>query len=256
MDLNSLGLPIAFIILASILLWFIIGSKGYWWVKGIAIAITLYFSFAMWASLGDLCGWPSDKQLPHKFQVHWIVIKEPLKGAKADDGAIYMWVKELDLEHKPKETARNPYLLPLVGKPAIGEPRVHTLPYSQELHKKAAGALGQIRAGKNVVGQNDGTGEGLAGDGEGGTGKGKGREGTGMRDGNGDGDLSRESDLISFYELPPSRMPPKNGPYANHPPSESLGEPAFPELPRLPGPRISAPGGRPQADVAPENPFQ
>ena len=198
MDINSVGIPLAFVILASITLWFIILGKGYWYIKAFVVALTLYFSFGMWASLSNLSGWPSEQQLPEKFVLHWALVKEPSKTDITQTGSILLWASEKFDEDE--ETVNT--ILPFVKVKRNTSPRVYKLPYSEEMHEKLSKAMKQLTQGKGVMG-----GKGDAEGKEGGE-KGLGKDGKGKR-GKGYGSLSQEQDYI-FYDLPPPVMPSKD----------------------------------------------
>jgi hypothetical protein len=217
MDMAALGIPIAFTILAAALLWIIIGGSGHWSMKMGFVAIVLYFSVALWASLGNLIGWSTRDQLPEKFQVHWIIVKEQPPGSK-EENSVFMWVTELDDDNKPKEQETHKWVVNFTAKKEKSEPRAHRTRYSKELHKQAMRALGMIRAGKPVVGTRkavekalagkpgslgDGTGNGQGEGGADGRGRGEGEGGRG----NG-GSASRNEDPV-FHILPPPLLPPK-----------------------------------------------
>lgn len=167
-----------FILLGGLILWFVIGTKGYWLLKLILIAMTVCFSLFLSETMENVKGWPTDDELPDSFHVHWIVIKEPSKTDHNKKGGIYIWVMDLAGDGK--------------------QPRAYRIDYSREMHEEAQKALGMIRAGKRVVG-------GRRGDGKG---KGKGR-GSGEGDGNGGGSFSDSPEII-FHELPPSKLPEKD----------------------------------------------
>lgn len=212
MNLHALGIPLAFLIVSSLVLWFIIGSKGHWFVKAATIAGVLLFSLTLWHSTGDLAGWSSDEPLPERFLIHWMIVKEPNKST-GHPGAIYAWVSELDKDYKAKKY--DGFRFSLVPAKIPGEPRTHRLEYTEMKHKQAAKITAMIRAGKMVVGENSGKGGMEAGDGEGdgkGSGKGRGKgkgKGRGKGDGKGDGgSLSQEQEFM-FYELPPPKLPEK-----------------------------------------------
>jgi hypothetical protein len=165
-----------FILLSGLILWFVIGTKGYWPLKAAIIALTLGFSLFLSSEMEDLRGWPYDGTLPESFRVHWIVVGEPDKTDVGDKGAIYLWVSVPD-----------------------SLPRVYRIPYTTERHEDAERALGMIRDGKKVGGKNGGKEEGK-GEGDG--------EGKGNKGGNGGGSLSDSPEVI-FHELPPPKLPEK-----------------------------------------------
>ena len=86
----------SFIIIISLVLWFVIGSRGMWGLKAATIAAALYFCLSINFSLENFEGWPSDTSLPEEFRVHWIVIEEPDK--KGGEGAVYIWAERLEAE--------------------------------------------------------------------------------------------------------------------------------------------------------------
>ena len=90
-----MGITISFIILGTILLWFLIEADGKWLPKVFAILITLMFSLNVARSFNNLSGWASDDDLPEKFLIHWVLVKEPSK-AGGDTGGIYVWVSNLE----------------------------------------------------------------------------------------------------------------------------------------------------------------
>ena len=189
MDVGTFGIAFALFINVILLLWFIIGSKGYWWVKVPVIAITMILSIGIWNSVNDLKGWPSDQALPQKFQVYWIIIEEP-NPRQDDPGAIYVWAKDLDPQpggwwifHSMDES---------------GEPRAHRLPYSEQLKKQSRQILKGLKAGGSFKGtmKKPGGKPGM-----------KGKPGGPKAKGDG-GSFSKEQ-IPMFYKLPPPKFPDK-----------------------------------------------
>lgn len=180
-------------------LWIIIGCKGWWWLKALTVVVALWFSTFLWGSLGTIKGWPTTESVPDKYELKWVVIKEPNKITN-DPGAIFLWM--IDLHAKSKEA---------------GVPRVHEVPYSKELHQQANKAMGKIGKGGKFFGSKDG-GKGGIGDGDGDGngkggkgGKGKGKKGQGQngKNGRGGGGMTENADEFNLYELPPPSYPVK-----------------------------------------------
>jgi hypothetical protein len=233
--MNTIGIPIAFILLSSVLLWFVIGSKGNWFIKACAIALTLSFSLVLWNSLTSLEGWPAEQQLPEKFVLHWAVIREGSKENK-EDGQIYLWIKNL------KETGKDFSLIS--NKDMENDPRVYKIPYSRKTHEQLQKALEGIKKGKTFIGENKngqignadkGQGQGKGKD-AGSKGKGKGMPGKDGRSGKGgDFSFSQEQDLV-FYELPPAIIPRKiiddqqSDPFATPPVAPPVTPPVAPPV--------------------------
>ena len=59
----------SFVIITSLILWFVIGSRGMWGFKVATIAVALYFCLSISFSIEDFEGWPSSVSLPEKFRV-------------------------------------------------------------------------------------------------------------------------------------------------------------------------------------------
>jgi hypothetical protein len=207
--LDTFGIPLAFVIIAALTLWVVIGSKGYWWFKMIMVSISIFFSISLWNSLSSLQGWPTADMPPEKFEVKWIDVKEPNKKTGAP-GSIYVWVRDLQPDHIDES-----FYMRLHHKELEEEPRLYKLPYSRGMHVQSEMIKGTIAkggrffAGIEAKGQGQGQpGQGKPGKGKGkGQGQGKGKPGQG-KDGRG-GSLSQEQEFV-FHELPPPVFPEKD----------------------------------------------
>jgi hypothetical protein len=195
-------IPVAFIFLAAILLWITIGIQGKWWIKLIAMVVTVLVSLEMWRSLDSYVGYFKAADLgsmtDQRAELFWARIDEP-DGNESDPGAIYMWMR-LEGGHENKGWFANP----TVGK----MPQVFKFSYSREFHKAIASALGKIL-------EENGNPIEIAFNGMDGQ-QGKiGRAGaTRNHDGNGSRLPEDETGSMSlgqgvFYVLPPSKLPPK-----------------------------------------------
>ena len=94
---ETIGIPVAFILLTILILWVVIGVKGKWWIKSCLISLTLYFSIGLWVSINGLLGWPTTDSPPQEFEVHWMLVEEPNKKT-GDPGAIYMWASDINAD--------------------------------------------------------------------------------------------------------------------------------------------------------------
>ena len=125
-----IGISLGFVLIASLILWFVIGSKGYWFSKAALILFSLYFCLSVGLSVNEFMGWPTEETLPKKFLVHWAVIDEP--DLKMDDeGSIYLWLKPIS-ETEEKRSSWDDYLLSFYD--GESQPRAYKLSYSRELH--------------------------------------------------------------------------------------------------------------------------
>ena len=206
--MNTLSIPLAFVLCSVLLLWHVIASKGYWTLKAFTISVTLFFGLSLWHSIDTYLGWPTPTPPPAKFVFHWGLVKEPSSN-EANDGVIYVWLKEI----KADQNSNLSDPLSLLSYADDGkEPRVHKLPYSKEMAKAVKGAKGKVAKGKAVVGefkegkmgeQGNGDGDGEKGDGPKGESANKsGKKGEGGWDHRGLAELR-------FYDLPPARYPDK-----------------------------------------------
>lgn len=201
-----MAIPIAFLSLTCLILWFVIGSRGHWALKATVIAATLHLCVSLGVSLPDFAGWPSAAPLPPKFLVHWMVVREPDKKTK-EKGAIYVWATNLSSKVRKEDSDWKQFLISFAVVDT-SQPRVHKTPYSLEDHKTADGVNKRIRNGETVIGIGSGEeGEGEEGDGKGKKGKGSG--GKKGKKGNGDGNFSISQD-VNFQTLPPTILPEKN----------------------------------------------
>lgn len=196
----SIDVGLGFVMVAMLILWFIIGSKGHWISKAVVILASLYFCLSVGFSIKDYMGWPTSEGLPKKFLVHWIVVEEPDKRT-GDKGAVYVWLKPLSKTEKSYEGWED-YLLSFYD--GESRPRAYSLSYTRDLHEKAQRAIEMIMGGARVGGLN--------GEGDKGKGKAKGKAGGkgegGSAANEGGGSLTRNGGIM-FHELPPPRLPDK-----------------------------------------------
>ena len=137
--MQTLIIPAAFVFLAAILLWITIGIPGKWWVKLLAMVVTLLVSLQMWRSLDSYVGYFKAADLgsmtDKRAILFWARVEEP-NGNASDTGAIYMWMR-LEGENDKKWWFANPSAGTL--------PQVFKFSYSREFHKAIVSALGKIR---------------------------------------------------------------------------------------------------------------
>ena len=168
----TVAFPIAFSVLAAVLLWFIIGAKGKWILKALAIVGTLTMSILLWASLDDIEGWASSSPIPETFKLLSFSISEP--SNTENNGYIYIWV--LGVEESKS--------ISLAGK-RKGQPRAHIVPYSRKLHQQLAQAGERMSRGRAVEGKRV---------------KGSGSDGY--------MGLGQNQEFV-FYDMPPPKLPEK-----------------------------------------------
>jgi len=186
-----IGIPIFFVILASVMLWLIILGKGKWYFKALLVPVVLYYCIIVYLSLGSLSGWSAKESLPEKFRIHWVVIEEPEKIG-TDTGSIHLWLSATEeTENKPI----NKFLYPFTSQRKTGEPRAYRMAYSQKMHESMEKTMEQLKQGKVVMGESKKSE------------KNKNQE---KQDkGAGQPSFSQEQEFM-FYELPPAKLPEKN----------------------------------------------
>jgi hypothetical protein len=136
--MQTLIIPGAFVFLAAILLWITIGLQGKWWVKLLAMVVTLLVSLEIWRSLDSYVGYFKAADLgsmtDQRATLFWARVDEP-DGNLSDPGAIYMWMR---LEGKDDQKW-------WFANPSVGKmPQVFRFSYSREFHKAIASAVGKI----------------------------------------------------------------------------------------------------------------
>jgi hypothetical protein len=173
------SISLAFLVLASVCLWFIIGAKGKTVSKMIMISIATLFSVCVYNSLESYKGWASQDALPEDFFVKWVLVEEPYGK---DEGSIYFWIKERGEKDKTP---------PFFYEEDFGTPRAHSVPYSEQVHKMAQEMQKRLMQGEAVAGKNKG----------GKKGKGISLDGKESGEKLGSFNFSKELD-IEFYTLP------------------------------------------------------
>lgn len=123
-------IAIGFALVAGLLLWFVIGSRGRWWLKLPVIAASCAFTFLVWAALDSFSGWPTAQTPPRRALLLASSVDEPR--------AIYVWLVE------PSEPG------PLEYHPDGAEPRAYRLPYSRQLHEEVEKASKLASGGQRV----------------------------------------------------------------------------------------------------------
>jgi len=208
-----MSIVLVFVGLSLLILWFIIGSKGSWWIKAAVITLTVHLCLSIGMSLPDFAGWPSKASIPPKFVVHWLVVQEPDKHRNVE-GLIYMWATALptdntaSLSNNVKSGWRRLFIS-LVSTDKI-IPRAYEMPYSKGSHEAANDVLTRIKKGQTVIGTSDKAKGGSGGDNK----QGKTKEGSGHigdKKGTGEskGGFSLSDDVI-FQDLPKPILPDKD----------------------------------------------
>jgi hypothetical protein len=131
--MQTLAIPLAFLLFAALLLWVIIGCRGRWWVKLMLMLTTVIISFQIWVSLNSYFGHPrfmTFKAMSGQTAfLFWAKIDEP---SSIDPGAIYMWLRPTH------EIAGGVWAF------LTDEPKLYKFPYDREFHRATQNFIMQI----------------------------------------------------------------------------------------------------------------
>ncbi len=141
--LSQGGLVAAFVLTALLLLSVNLYSNFSWRIKIALIVVVSAFYVGFYYSLPPLMGWPTNDDLPKRFNLIATYVEEPNKKT-GEAGYIFLWVTDLR-----KGAGRS-------------EPRAYRIPFENDLHAKLVAAGTKVRKGipqlGEVVDENLGTG--------------------------------------------------------------------------------------------------
>jgi hypothetical protein len=130
---------IALTLVAGLLLWFVIGARGKWWLKLPLIVLVPAFMFVVWHSLETFSGWPTTSKAPTTaYYVYGYVIEPDVNVHLV--GAVYIWLVPGTTKHGALDYA-----------PKAGEPRAYKLAYTRQLEKQVLGANQEVAHGHPVM---------------------------------------------------------------------------------------------------------
>jgi len=142
----------AYVAIAILLLSLNVASRWRWWIKGAAIVVTGGFFAVSYFAIVSMLGWPTADRMPGRFTLLATEVVEPDRFI-GTDGAIYLWLRELDENNVP-----------------VGPPRGYEIVYTEPLADAADAAQEMLDAGEAVegeFGEAEETPEGEAAPGEG-----------------------------------------------------------------------------------------
>lgn len=142
MNITTLAIPIAFVLLAGLMCWHIATVRGKWWIKLAFIVAVPSFGLVVWSAISSYQGWPAEEKLPDKALLLWVDVIEP-DTSSGEDGAIHVWIISLGDEADDG---------PLLGHGRPRSiPRAYGMPYDRKLHEMLEAAKGRIVSGQPVV---------------------------------------------------------------------------------------------------------
>lgn len=129
LQLVILELSIAYAVIGALLLVVMVYGRLHWSLKAAAVVVTSVFYVVSFSATRGLLGWASSDRLPASFKLLQARIVEP-HSLEGDPGSIYLWVEELDEDHRPS-----------------GVPRAYRVPYNDTLAERTHAAQNAIAAG-------------------------------------------------------------------------------------------------------------
>ncbi len=134
MLLSQAGLIAAYVLIALLLLGVNFYTSFSWRIKAMLVVGVSAFYIVTYYSLPPLMGWPTNTELPKRFNLVAIYVEEPDK-VTGDPGEIYLWLTDL------------------VKGPGRNMPRAYRVPFSGDLHAKVVAAGTKMRKGLPQLGE-------------------------------------------------------------------------------------------------------
>lgn len=131
-----IGISLAYIALAVLVVLSLIYTRWSLWIKVAIVIIVSVFYFVTYISLERILGWPTTASLPKEFMVLSGYVKEPNEST-GEDGGVYLWLVAYDLDDRV----------------ILDSPRAYTLPYTPYLHEQVNGANKRLSRGKPQIGR-------------------------------------------------------------------------------------------------------
>ena len=103
-------------------------------MKSGAIALVTLLYGVTWFGIRGIEGWPTEQEMPARFQLQWVTIDEPSASASTD-GGIYFWIRSAGQGE------------------STGKPRAFELPYDDQTADAAREALEMLQDGRRVEGR-------------------------------------------------------------------------------------------------------
>lgn len=141
----------SYVVLAALLLSINLWARVRWWIKASVTVVVTAFFFVSFVSVEALLGWPTDQDLPDRFELVYAKIVEP-NPASQNPGAIYVWAMALPgAGPVDEDDIYTPGVIDT--RPLLGlMPRAYRLPYSRGMHKKVFDARTKLMGGVPQIG--------------------------------------------------------------------------------------------------------
>jgi len=125
------GLAIAFMIIASILVYLLINSKMHIILKVILITLAIWYSLILWHTPPKFMGWPAPvSEIPEQSRILCYIVDEPKPN---NPGGIYLWTIVQDTSKPTLIDQLDPSTA--FGFKYTSAPRQYIIPYDRSFHK-------------------------------------------------------------------------------------------------------------------------
>ncbi len=128
------SIAFAFVLLASMFLWFFIKGNAHILLKLIVIPVLIWYTLALYYAPNNLMGWPTPEEPPNVARVINGIVKKPVNG---QGGALYLWMisldKEIDYKKKLSDLVNPKNVFDYNSK---NVPRAYRLPYDKDLDRQ------------------------------------------------------------------------------------------------------------------------
>lgn len=128
------GLSIAYVFIAALLLMVLVYGRIRWFYKLALVLVSVGFYWTSYSHWMDAQGWPSDRAMPQRFLFHYVIVEEP-NEREGDKGRFFVWATSL-VQNRPSP-----------------EPRAYVIPYDQGLHAEFDKAMRKQRNGNLQIGE-------------------------------------------------------------------------------------------------------
>ncbi len=131
------SLIVGYILLATVLIWDLIKTKGSYIIRVPIILMMIYYSLILFLALPNMMGWPVKEDIPPNAKV----ISPPLivEPSPSNDGAIYFWINTEPNHWQDLSNLMNPKKAFVYS--GSRRPRAYEIEYSEEMHRKIIEAM-------------------------------------------------------------------------------------------------------------------
>lgn len=127
-----IGLTIAFMLIATLVLWCVIKSNVHILVKILVISVVTWYSLVLFYTPNKLLGWPTTTDFPDGARVIHFLIQEP---TQVKVGGFYFWLIDDTQERIPMRIVDIINPKNIFSYTEKDTPRVYYMSYDREFHK-------------------------------------------------------------------------------------------------------------------------